>query len=89
MKRFALLMSLVLCGFALAFEGKVNVAGGTLNSDAGTRVGNTASNSSTANRVSKPGEYTGYSDAIYDDKYELTSQSRLYKLPCRWNNTTG
>jgi putative CocE/NonD family hydrolase len=30
--------------------------------------------SSTANRVSKPGEYTGYSDAIYDDEYEITSQ---------------
>ena len=26
MKRYALLMSLVLCGIALAFEGKVNVA---------------------------------------------------------------
>ena len=30
--------------------------------------------SSTANRVSKPGEYAGYGDAIYDDEYEITSQ---------------
>jgi uncharacterized protein len=69
MKRYAFLMSLGLCCIALAFEGKVNVAG------AGSAVDTSAaSNSSTANRISKPGEYAGYSDAIYDDKYELTSQ---------------
>ena len=31
-------------------------------------------NSSTANRVSKPGAYTGFSEAIFDDEYEITSQ---------------
>ncbi len=30
--------------------------------------------SSDANRISRPGEYAGFSEAIYDDKYELTSQ---------------
>ena len=30
--------------------------------------------SSTANRVSRPGEYSGYSEAIYDDEYEITSR---------------
>ncbi len=30
--------------------------------------------SSTANRVSRPGEYAGYGDAMYDDQYEITSQ---------------
>ncbi len=30
--------------------------------------------SSTPNRVSRPGEYAGYSEAIYDDGYEITSQ---------------
>jgi predicted acyl esterase len=30
--------------------------------------------SSMANRVSRPGEYAGYSDAIYDDEYDITSQ---------------
>jgi predicted acyl esterase len=33
-----------------------------------------SNDSSTANRVSRPGEYAGYGDAIYDDKYEVTSQ---------------
>jgi len=55
MKRHALLVSLVLCGIALAFEGKVNVAGGAADTNTGARDGSTASNSSTANRVSKPG----------------------------------
>ena len=27
-----------------------------------------------SNGLSKPGEYTGYGDAIYDDEYEITSQ---------------
>jgi len=66
MRRYAFLMSLVLCGFAPAFEG--------VNTNTAAKDGSIASNSSTANRVSKPGEYTGYGDAIYDDKYELTSQ---------------
>jgi carboxylesterase type B/predicted acyl esterase len=30
--------------------------------------------SSTANRVSKPGEYSGYGEPIYADEYEMTSQ---------------
>jgi putative CocE/NonD family hydrolase len=30
--------------------------------------------SSTVNRVSRPGEYAGYGDAIYSDQYEITSQ---------------
>ncbi len=74
MKRYALLMSLVLCGMTLAFEGKANAAGGIPDTNTETEGGSAASNSSTANRVSRPGEYAGYSDAIYDDKYELTSQ---------------
>ena len=77
MKRYALLVSLVLCGIVLAFEGKagkVNVAGDAVNTNTGANDGRAVSNSSTASRISKPGEYTGYSDAIYDDKYELTSQ---------------
>jgi len=48
MKRYALLITLVLCGLA--------------------------PNLFAADRVSKPGEYAGYNDAIYDDKYEITSQ---------------
>jgi hypothetical protein len=63
MKRYALLMSLVLCGIAPAFEGAVDVAGGTANTSTGAMDGSTASNSSTVNRISKPGQYTGYSDA--------------------------
>ncbi len=31
MKRYALLMSMVLCGIALAFEDKANVSGSTVN----------------------------------------------------------
>lgn len=58
MKRYTMQMSLILCGIALAFAGAVNVAGG----------------GGVANRISSPGKYSGYSDAIYDDKYELTSQ---------------
>ena len=73
-KRYALLMSLVLCLIAPVFEGAANVAGGTASTTTGAMDGRTASNSSMANRVSKPGEYAGYSEAIYDDKYELTSQ---------------
>ena len=34
----------------------------------------TDKDSSTANRVSKPGEYSGYGEAIYDDEYEISSQ---------------
>ncbi|NLD36703.1 MAG: hypothetical protein GX654_07540 [Desulfatiglans sp.] len=30
--------------------------------------------SSDVNRISRHGEYAGFSEAIYDDKYELTSQ---------------
>src|SRR5512136_2596896 len=74
MKPYALLISFLLCGNALAFEGNTNVAGGTVNVSTGAEVESISSYSSPANRVSKPGEYTGYSDAIYDDKYELTSQ---------------
>jgi uncharacterized protein len=74
MKRHALLMSLVLCSVALAFENEANIAAGTGNTGTGARDGSAASSASTANRVSKPGEYAGYSDAIYDEKYELTSQ---------------
>jgi putative CocE/NonD family hydrolase len=33
-----------------------------------------SNDSSTANRISRPGEYAGYSDAIYADEYEITSQ---------------
>ncbi len=58
MKRYAIRMSLILCGIALAFAGKANVSG----------------SSESADRISSPGRYSGYSDAIYDDKYELTSQ---------------
>ena len=29
---------------------------------------------STDDRISKPGEYEGYSDVIYSDEYEITSQ---------------
>ena len=70
MKRCALLMSLALCGFALAFGrndssvgGKVDGAdtGGNVNTDSEIKDRSTASDSSTVNRVSKPGEYTGYS----------------------------
>jgi putative CocE/NonD family hydrolase len=74
MKPYALLISLLLCGNAFAFEGNINVAGGTVNVSTGAKIESIASDSSPANRVSKPGEYTGYSDAIYDDKYELTSR---------------
>jgi uncharacterized protein len=74
MRRYALLMSLVLFGIALAFTARVDVAGGAVNPRTGAEDGSTASNASTVNRVSRPGEYTGYSDAIYDDKYELTSR---------------
>ena len=34
----------------------------------------TSKDSSTANHVSKPGEYSGYSEAIYSDEYEISSQ---------------
>ena len=74
MKPYALLISLLLCGNAFAFEGNTNVAGGTVNVSTGAVVESISSYSSPANRVSKPGEYTGYSDAIYDDRYELTSR---------------
>ena len=33
-----------------------------------------SNDSSTANRISRPGEYAGYGDAIYADEYEITSQ---------------
>ncbi len=33
-----------------------------------------SNDSSTPGRVSRPGEYAGYGDAIYDDEYEITSQ---------------
>jgi predicted acyl esterase len=33
-----------------------------------------SNDSSTENRVSRPGEYAGYSDAIYSDEYDITSQ---------------
>lgn len=66
MKRYAWLMILLLCGIAPAFEGAVNVGFGAAN--AGPEA-----NASTVRRISKPGEYTGYSDAVYDDRYELTS----------------
>jgi predicted acyl esterase len=33
-----------------------------------------SNDSSTADRISRPGEYDGYSDAIYADEYEITSQ---------------
>lgn len=33
-----------------------------------------SNDSSTANRISRPGEYAGYSDAVYADEYEITSQ---------------
>jgi putative CocE/NonD family hydrolase len=74
MKPYALLISLLLCGNVFAFEGNTNVAGGTVNVSTEAEVESISSFSPPANRVSKPGEYTGYSDAIYDDKYELTSQ---------------
>jgi uncharacterized protein len=74
MKRYAFLMSMVLYGIALASEGKVSVAGGIENTDTKLGEGITASNASRADRVSRPGEYTGYGEAIYDDRYELTSQ---------------
>jgi uncharacterized protein len=74
MKRYAVLMSLVLCGIVLASEGKVNAVGGAANATTEARDGSADSKSSKANRVSKPGEYTGYSEAIYDDQYDLTSQ---------------
>jgi hypothetical protein len=83
MKRYALLLSLVLCGIAPAFEGTVNVGTGAMD-------GNAASNSSTADRISKPGEYSGYSDAIYDDKYELTSQYvQVVMVQNSWNIRFG
>jgi len=33
-----------------------------------------SNDASTADRISRPGEYAGYSDAIYADEYEITSQ---------------
>ena len=33
-----------------------------------------SNNSSTADRISRPGEYAGFSDVIYDNEYEITSQ---------------
>ncbi len=33
-----------------------------------------SNDSSTADRVSRPGEYAGYGDAVYADEYEITSQ---------------
>jgi uncharacterized protein len=60
MKRYAVWMSLTLCGILLASGGEVDAVG--------------EPEPSAVNRVSKPGEYTGYSEAIYDDKYALTSQ---------------
>ncbi len=33
-----------------------------------------SNNSGTADRVSRPGEYAGYSEAVYADEYEITSQ---------------
>jgi|WetSurMetagenome_2_1015567.scaffolds.fasta_scaffold06725_4 uncharacterized protein len=77
MKRNALLVGLALCGIVFAFEGKagkVNVAGDTAKANSEPNGGMAGSTSSTASRISKPGEYIGYSDAIYDDKYELSSQ---------------
>jgi predicted acyl esterase len=74
MKPYALLISLLLCGNAFAYEGSLNIAGGTVNVDAEARAESASTDPSTANRVSKPGEYTGYGDMIYDDKYALTSQ---------------
>ena len=63
MKRCALSVSLVLCGTVLAPEGKagkVNVAGDAVSTNAGATDGKAGSNSSTASRVSKPGEYSGW-----------------------------
>ena len=65
MKRHAVLMRLVLCSIVFAFAGNAN----TEETD-----GSADSKTSTSNRVSKPGEYSGYSEAIYDDKYALSSQ---------------
>jgi putative CocE/NonD family hydrolase len=73
-KRYAALIGLALCGIAPAFEGKGNLPGSTVSMSTGAKDESAAANSSTVDRVSRPGEYTGYSDAIYDDKYELTSQ---------------
>jgi predicted acyl esterase len=73
-KRNALLIGLVLCCFAPVFEDATTIAGGTGNAETGAKDGRTDSNSSMAHRVSKPGEYAGYSEAIYDNKYELTSR---------------
>jgi predicted acyl esterase len=33
-----------------------------------------SNDASKADRVSRPGEYAGYGDAIYADEYEITSQ---------------
>ncbi|MBN2318752.1 MAG: CocE/NonD family hydrolase [Acidobacteria bacterium] len=53
MKRYALLIILIFCVFALSCG---------------------SNDVSTANRVSRPGEYDGYDEAIYSDEYEITSQ---------------
>jgi hypothetical protein len=53
MKPYALLISLLLCGNAFAFEGNTNVAGGTVNVSTGAKVESISSYSSPANRVTR------------------------------------
>ncbi len=67
MKSYALWIGLLLCCNAAAFEGSANAV-------PEAAVESTPSHSSPAGRVSRPGQYAGYSDAIYDDTYELTSR---------------
>ena len=52
-------MVIILCAFTFSCTDKTST---------------TTNNSTPINQVSKPGEYTGYSDAIYADEYETTSQ---------------
>jgi hypothetical protein len=68
MKRYAVLMSLVVCGFVIASERNATLAGRAANAGKEASNASVDDRSSIANRVSRPGEYTGYSEAVYADQ---------------------
>ncbi|MFC1838038.1 CocE/NonD family hydrolase [Thermodesulfobacteriota bacterium] len=63
MKRYTLLMIMVFCVSTLS-----------CNSNNSSTDNSANNNSATKNHISKPGEYEGYSNAVYSDEYEITSQ---------------